>query len=214
MELRDVWTALRRWWYVIVLTTLVAGAIAVVVARSAPAMYTATAQGFVSVTDPQNRPPYALASGAQYILSRMTSYAELGVTTPVLAPVVDDLRLDETPLSLSGRISSHSSVGKAVVEVAVTYNDPKTAAAIADHVLAGLGQKVAELERGNVEVKPMGAAEVPASPSNKHVVLNGAVAAAGGLALGCLIALLLQAGGRYRTRRFQRPTDDLAESTQ
>ncbi len=214
MELNEIVRALRRWWYLVAVTTVVAAAVAGGLTAMRPPMYTATAQGIVAVSDPQTRPPYALASGAQYILDRMTSYAELGVTTPVLTPVVANLNLDETPLSLSGRISSHSVVGKAVLDVAVTYNNPKTAAAIADHVLTGIGQSVATLERGNIELKPLGLAGIPTAASNQAVAVTTAVAAVGGLVLGCLIAVGLHLLSGLGQRRRARYVSSLAEKYQ
>jgi capsular polysaccharide biosynthesis protein len=200
VELTLVLRALRRWWWVILLATVVAGGGVAAMTSSQPPMYTATAQGVVSVSNPASRPPYALASGAQYILDRMTSYAMLGVTTPVLTPVVDQLALQETPLSLSGRVDSHSVVGKAVLEVAVTYNDPRTAAAIADAVLAETGKSISGLEHGNVQVTPLGAAVPPTAPSNKTTTVNAGVAAVGGFILGCFVAVLLQFVSERRRR--------------
>lgn len=192
MELSVLTAALRRWWLVILTSTWAAGAVAGVFTATQPPVYTATAQGIVSVGSPAERPPYALSSGAEYILDRMTSYANLGVTTPVLDRVIDDLGLDATAETLSGHIDSHSVVGKAVLEIAVTDADPRTAAAVADSVLVGVSETVADLERGNVQLVPVGAAAPPTSPSNRNVVVNTAIAAAGGLVLGCFVAIGLQ----------------------
>lgn len=202
MELSELLAALKKWWFVVAIVTVVSAAAAGGYTAMQPPVYTATAQGILSVSNPQTRPPYALANGAQYILDRMTSYAELGVTTPVLSPVVDELDLDETPLSLSGRIDSHSIVGMAVVEVAATYNDPKTAASIADSTITQMGRTISTLEKGNIQMATTGAAVTPAAPSNQKVLINSAVAAAGGLGLGCLIAvgLALLTGHRQRRR--------------
>lgn len=200
MERSELSEALKKWWFLIAIVTAVSAVAAGGYTAMQPPMYTATAQGILSVSNPQTRPPYALANGAQYILDRMTSYAELGVTTPVLAPVVDDLDLDETPLSLSGRIDSHSIVGMAVVEVAATYNDPKVAASIADSTITQMSRAVSSLEKGNVQMAPTGAAVAPAAPSNERVLISSAVAAAGGLVLGCLIAVCLQLFAGYRQR--------------
>lgn len=201
MELSELLGALKKWWFVVATVTAVSAVAAGGYTAMQPPMYTATAQGILSVSNPQTRPPYALANGAQYILDRMTSYAALGVTTPVLTPVVDDLDLDETPLSLSGRIDSQSIVGMAVVEVAATYNDPATAASIADSTITQMGRAISTLEKGNIQMAPTGAAVTPAAPSNQKVLINSAVAAAGGLGLGCLIAVGLGLLTGHRQRR-------------
>ena len=209
MELRDLLQAIRKRWLFIAIVTAISGIAAGGFTAMQPPMYTATAQGMVSVSNPQNRPPYALASGAQYILERMTSYAELGVTTPVLTPVVSDLNLKETPLSLSGRVTSHSIVGKAVLEVAVTYNDPKVAAKIADSTISQIGRSISALENGNVQMVPIGAAVPPTEPSNQNALVSGIVAAAGGGILGCLIAVSLNLLAK---RRRAGETEDLRDT--
>jgi capsular polysaccharide biosynthesis protein len=191
VELTELLQAIKKRWLFIAIVTAISGVVAGGFAAMQPPMYTATARGMVSVSNPQNRPPYALASGSQYILERMTSYAELGVTTPVLTPVVNDLNLQETPLSLSGRVTSQSVVGKAVLEVAVTYNDPKIAAKIADSTMTQIGRSISALENGNVQMVSFGAAVPPTEPSNRNALVTGMVAAAGGGALGCLIAVCL-----------------------
>jgi len=206
VELRRVTAALRRWWFVIALLTVGAGVAAGVATSSQTPMFTATAQGMVSISEPGSRPPYALASGAQYILDRMTSYAQLGVTTPVLTPVVDELGLQETPLSLSGRVLSHSVVGKAVLEVEVTYNDPETAATIADAILAQMSKSISTLENGSVQLIPLGDTAPPAQSSNQAVVINTAVAAGGGLVLGCFIAVGLDLLRRPSSVKAPEPT--------
>ena len=91
-----------------------------------------------------------------------------------------------------------------MLEVAVTYDDPKTAAAVADSVLAGVSEAVAQVERGNVQLVELGAATPPTSPSNQKVVINTAVAAAGGLVFGCFLAVGLQMLARSRSRRGAR----------
>lgn len=191
MELRDLAAAGRRFWLLIAVLTLGSALIAGALTAIRTPHYTAMARGIVSVSAPQERPPYALASGAEYILERMTSYAELGVMTPTLAPVIDELNLDETPLSLSGHIDSHSVVGKAVVEVAVTYSDSEVAAAIADRVLTHMAHTIGALEKGNIQLAPMGPAPTPTEPSNSKIAINAAVAAAGGFLLGWLVAVNL-----------------------
>ncbi|MCH9733233.1 MAG: hypothetical protein K0U78_01550 [Actinomycetia bacterium] len=201
MELRTLVEAIAQRWLLIVITTVVSAAVAGGFTAAQPPLYTATAQGMVSVSNPQDRPPYALSSGAQYILDRMSSYAELGVTTTVLTPVVDELGLDETPLSLSGRVSSLSVVGKAVLNVSVTYNDPQGAAEIADSIIAQTSRAISTLEKGNVQMVRIGAAVPPSGPSNQKVLLNSAVAGVGGLVLGCVIAVCLQLLAGRRQRR-------------
>jgi capsular polysaccharide biosynthesis protein len=205
----DVGTALHaiksRWLVITLITTVLAG-VAGIYSLWSPPTYTATAEGLLSVTSPESRPPYALANGSQYILDRMTSYAQLGRTTPVLAPVVDDLHLQETPLTLSGRVDSKSLADRAVLEVTVQYSDPTTAAHIADDTLAQLGKAVSRIENGNVKVTAVGPSAVPAEPSKLNVIISVAVGALAGLVIGLFIAVTLEAihqRGGWRALRSQ-----------
>ncbi|MGU3501255.1 hypothetical protein [Mycobacterium sp. C31M] len=201
MALDTVLYALRRGWWAILLVAAIAAGGAGIYARQTPAAYVATAEGIVSVSDPTARPAYAFSSGSLYILNRMTSYARLGVTTPVLEPVVEDLQLQETPLSLSGRISSSSLVGQSVIKVTVRYNDAELAAKIADAAIAQIGVAVSDLESGNVEVRPAGAALVPAAAEKPNGLREAAVGGVAGLLLAGVLAVASTAIAERRSAR-------------
>jgi capsular polysaccharide biosynthesis protein len=192
MEVGTALHAIKSRWLAITLITVVMAGVAGLFALWSPPTYTATAEGLLSVTSPESRPPYALANGSQYILDRMTSYAQLGRTTPVLSPVVDDLHLQETPLTLSGRVESKSLADRAVLEVTVQYSDPAVAARIADATLAQLGRTVSRIENGNIKVTAVGPAAVPADSSKLNVIINVAVGALAGLVIGLFVAITLE----------------------
>jgi capsular polysaccharide biosynthesis protein len=192
MEVGTALHAIRHRWFVIALITAAMAAVAGVFALFNPPMYTATAEGLFSVASPETRPPYALANGSQYILDRMTSYAQLGRTTPVLAPVVNDLHLQETPLTLSGRVTSKSLADKVILEVSVKYNDPVIAAHIADATLTQIGRTVSRIENGNIKVTAVGPATVPRESSRLTLIVYAVVGAVAGLVLGLLVAVGLE----------------------
>jgi capsular polysaccharide biosynthesis protein len=192
MEVGTALHAIKNRWLAITLITVVMAGVAGLFSLWSPPTYTATAEGLLSVTSPESRPPYALANGSQYILDRMTSYAQLGRTTPVLTPVVNDLHLQETPLTLSGRVESKSLADRAVLEVTVQYSDPAVAARIADATLAQLGKTVSRIENGNIKVTAVGPAAVPADSSKLDVLINVAVGALAGLVIGLFVAITLE----------------------
>jgi capsular polysaccharide biosynthesis protein len=193
VELGTALKAVRSWWLIVALTTVIGGAVAVTLTMSRPPSYTATAEGLVSIKNPQNRPPYSLSVGSQYILDRMTSYADIGETTPVLQPVVDGLNLNETAVTLRRRVSSHSQLNRAVLDVSVTDSDPAAAARIADASLYQLEIAIERIEQGKVDVRSVGRAAVPSAPSNHNVVRNGAVGVAAGIVVGFFVAVGLGA---------------------
>lgn len=190
MDVASVWKAIKARWLIVAAVTIFLASLAGLVTMLRPSMYTATAEGLVSISHPQTRPPWALTNGSQYITDRMTSYAQLGGTTPVILPVYDRLHLQET---LVGRVASSWATDKALLRISVTYNDPTLAAHIADGILQQLGATIERLENGNILVTEVSPAAVPSAPSNHNVVLNAAIGAAGGLVLGLFGAVGLQA---------------------
>ncbi len=203
MEVGTALHAIRHRWVMITLITAVMAAVAGTFAMFNPPTYTAKAEGLFSVASPETRPPYALANGSQYILDRMTSYAQLGKTTTVLAPVVNDLHLQETPLTLSGWVTSKSLADKAILEVSVTYNDPVVAAHIADATLTQIGQTVSRIENGNIRVTAVGPATVPRQSSQLNLIVYTVVGAIAGFVLGVFVAFGLEV---IRDRGGWRPT--------
>ncbi|OBI74857.1 YveK family protein [Mycobacterium sp. E740] len=201
MEVVAALRAIRSGWLIVaILSAILAGLASVLTALTTPT-YTATTQGLVSVGNAQSRPTYSLTNGSQYIVTRMTSYSQLGVTTPVLEPVVEQFRLPLTAAALREHVVSENIVNNALLEVKVEYDDPVLAARIADATLAQLAKTVENLEHGNVTVTAVGPALVPTAPGNRNIAVNTAVGAAAGLILGSFIAV---AAARIRSRRATR----------
>lgn len=201
MDVASVWKAIRTRWLVVAAVTVVVASLAGVVTMLRTPMYTATAEGLISISHPQTRPPWALTNGSQYITDRMTSYAQLGGTTPVILPVYARLHLQET---LIGRVSSSWATDKALLRISVTYSDPTLAARIADGILQQLGSTIERIENGNIVVTEVSPAAVPSAPSNHNVILNGAIGTAGGLVLGLFGAVGLQAMSDRARQRAER----------
>ncbi len=201
MDVASVWKAIRSRWLIVAGVTVVAAVFAGTLTMLGDPMYTATAEGLVSVSQKQSRPPYALSNGSQYLIDRMPSYAQLGHTSPVILPVVEQLDLRE-PLS---DLSTQSMANKTLLRVSVTYGDPTLAAHIADAVMQQLALTIERIENGNVVLAEVTPASVPSAPSNRNVIVNGGVAAAAGLILGVFGAVGLhrmsERAGRRRAGR-------------
>lgn len=202
MDVASVRKAIRKRWLIVAGATVTLAALAGVVTLLRPPMYTATAEGLVSISHPQTRPPWALTNGSQYITDRMPSYAHVGGTSSVILPVYARLHLRE---SLNGRVSSQWVADKALLRITVTDRDPALAAHIADDILQQLGGSIEQIENGNILVTEVTPAPVPSTPSNHNVLLNSGVGAATGLLLGLFGAVGLQAmSDRARRRRLWR----------
>ena len=192
----------RNRWLIVAGVTVILAVLAGTLTMLRQPVYTATAEGLVSISHPQTRPPWALTDGSQYITDRMTSYAQLGVTTPVVLPVYERLHLHET---LVGHVASNWVTDKALLRVSVTYGDPALAAHIADGILQQLGSTIEQIENGDVVVTQVSPASVPSAPSNHNVLMNVLVAAAAGLVLGMFAAVGLQAISDRAGRRGLSP---------
>jgi capsular polysaccharide biosynthesis protein/predicted nucleic acid-binding protein len=202
MDVASVWKALRKRWLIVACATVTLATIASILTLLRPPTYTTTAEGLVSISHPQNRPPWELANGSQYITDRMPSYAHVGGTDSVILPVYARLHLGET---LRGHVVSQWVADKALLRITVTDSDPKLAARIADDILQQLGSSIEQIENGNVLVTEITPAPVPAAPSNHNVLLNSAVGAAAGLLIGLFGAVGLQMmSDRSRRRRLWR----------
>ncbi|MEU2349084.1 Wzz/FepE/Etk N-terminal domain-containing protein [Modestobacter sp. NPDC049651] len=189
MDVRTTLGLLARRWLVVVGTAVVAALVVGVLAWSRTPTYTASADVLVSVAAPETRSTNVLASGSQFILQRMTSYAELATASRVLDPVATALGTD--PDELSQHVAATASVDTALVRIRAGDRDPETAARMADAVARQLEDAVGDLENGTVRAALTAPAQVPGSPSDTSAVVLVALAAAGGLVLGAALVLLL-----------------------
>jgi succinoglycan biosynthesis transport protein ExoP len=189
MNVAAVRNAIARRWLIVAGVTVAAAALAGILTIMSPLVYTASAEGVVSVSSPQSRPSWALGNGAQYIADRMTSYAQLGTTTPVLLPVYTRLDVRDTS---AVHIASEPVPNQAVLRISVTDSDPTQAAHIADAALEELGATITRIENGNVVVTEVTPASIPSAPSNRNITLNAAVAAVAGFVVGVFGAVGLQ----------------------
>ena len=215
MEVRWAVATIRRQPLVVALPSLLLAVLAAVLTYSTVPVYTAAARGVVSVAEPSSRSANVLTSGSQYILARLTSYAELATTTQVLDPVAATFGLPQGGPALARSVSAQNEVHTAFIDVSASDEQPQRAAAVADAVLARLAATVDDLENGNVRLVSTGPVAVPTAPSNKGVTVNVVLGALGGLVLGVALAVLAQfARDRRGTGQSQPQSLPAAEGEQ
>jgi len=190
-DVREIYQVVRARWPVVLAVTVLAALLAALISMMTPRAYTTSTQGFVSVSDPQARSQNVLASGSQYILARMTSYAALASSTEVLTPVVETLGLDRSAAELSAQMSSRTVVNTTFIEVTVEDADPALAARIADATMQQLATTIQDLENGTVHVEVPQPAPVPDTPKDRHTIRNAALGGSAGIVLGIGIAVLV-----------------------
>jgi polysaccharide biosynthesis transport protein len=191
VDIRRSVSALAKRWLIVLGVAVAALVLGVMATWAVSPRYTAVAQAFVSVSDPDKRSPNVLTSGSLYITARMSSYAALATSNRVLEAVAASLHGARSPDALREEVSSTAVVETALIQVRVTDKDPAVAASVANTGVWELSRSIEDLENGTVSVSLSKPATRPMNPVNRRFSVNAAVALAGGLVLGCVIAVLL-----------------------
>jgi succinoglycan biosynthesis transport protein ExoP len=210
----EYFVLLRRQWRAWVICLIIGVLAAVTYNQVAPVEYTAKTVSFVTVAESASATSGDVFQGAQFAVQRVKSYAPLGTSPQVLEPVIRDLGLPLTFDELRDQIEVSSPPDTVLLEVSATSADPASAVRIADAVSAQLASRIHELEtprlRGAslVNVAVMQPAELPVAPSSPRKLLDLAIGAMAGAALGLLIALI-----RHHARRRIDGPDDIRAVT-
>jgi capsular polysaccharide biosynthesis protein len=181
MELRDYLAALRRHWPIWVGATLIGALAALLVYSVTPKTYEASSTVFVSVSP-------SIPNSASFVQQRVKSYPALVTSEAVLAPVINELDLDESLAGLRGRVSATNPADTTQLHVIVTGGDAGEAAEIANAVAERFAEAVESLETPSSGDEPVtltvaDPAVAPSSPASPVLVYL--------LALGVLVGLFL-----------------------
>lgn len=199
MDLQEFIRVIRtRWLSVVVVLGIGVGA-AVALTAITPVTYTAHTTLYISVQATAGSAT-EVGQGSNAALQKTRSYANVVKSARVLGPVIEELGLDTTPSSLAQRITAGTPQSTVLLDVAVTDQDPRRAARLAN----AIGASFTKVVSGNLE-KPLGGgpslvhiettdpATVPTSPSGPRKSVNLAVGIAGGVIGGIALALLRNA---------------------
>ena len=195
MDLRDYARVLRKRWVSIVLLTILGIGAAALLTYVTPKSYTATTQSFVAISNSGSSSSDIL-SGATFAQQRVKSYTQIVDSPEVLQPVIDQLHLNTTVQALATRVSASSPLDTVLIEVQVKDGQAHQAADIANATSRQLGTVVENLETpagatsSPVKVTLTNPAVAPAGPSSPRPVLNLALGALIGLALGLAYAFI------------------------
>ncbi|MDO8750421.1 MAG: polysaccharide biosynthesis tyrosine autokinase [Dehalococcoidia bacterium] len=229
VDIRFYLGLLRRWWWVLAVGVLVAGATAFLVSRSLTPIYVAQARVFVQ----SGRSFQPSANDFTVSQQLAQSYRDLITTRPVMQAVIDRLVLPYTPQTLSAKLAVNAP--GSFIDIGVTDPDPELAATIAN-VTAEVfidrfrEQQLLELARLQSSLAQYGitqdpsiiaaqasmsstltvveSAEAPLMPFSPNTRLN--------VLLGILVGLVLAGGVVYVLERLDdtiKSPDDLKELT-
>jgi capsular exopolysaccharide synthesis family protein len=195
MDLKDIVHLLRKGWLTLVTATMVAFALGALYTLTAEKQYSATTNLFVSVKSVTSDSAGEVVQGSSAAQLKVKSYVEVIRSTSVLAPVIKELHLDETPATLAARVSTVAPQNTVLIRVSVIDTDASRAAAIANAIGVSAGRAVDDLEKTEtgdspVSVQTIEPATVPSLPSSPKLFTSLGSAAALGILGGIGIILL------------------------
>lgn len=144
IELKHILRAIRRWWWIPVLLTIVFGLLAYGLASMQEPAYTARTQLLVT-------PPTTNSALIVQESNQAETYRSLVESGPVLDRVIEDLGLDSNRLELAERINAVVLFNTQIIEITVTDTDSQRAADIANSVAQNFQAQVANLTTGQLE---------------------------------------------------------------
>jgi capsular exopolysaccharide synthesis family protein len=131
MDARRQLTVLRRWLWLLIASTLLAGGSAYLVSSALPKMYESTATLLVGQTLSTSNPDVNQLLASQRLSQ---TYADLVTTGPLLSKVIDLEGLDATPEELRNRVKADAPANNSLVTITVTDPDPVRVASIANSI--------------------------------------------------------------------------------
>ncbi|MGY2066374.1 Wzz/FepE/Etk N-terminal domain-containing protein [Blastococcus sp. SYSU DS0619] len=204
MTFRDLFSAVRRGWLVVVVAVLVGGAAATAWTVTRTPEYVSTAQLFLGVrtaTEAEDTRQDTL-----YLQQRMQSYAAVLGSPALGARVADELDLELGGADVAERMDVTVPEGTVLLMVEVHDSSAERAQAIANTVGAEFAGYLAELENSGgsdidaVDVITIEPAELPEAPASPDAVVNVLAGLLLGLAVGLGLAFLRAAlDDRVRT---------------
>ena len=139
MDLRGYLKVLQRRWISILVITLATLAVTAGITFALTPQYTASTRLFFGVQGAQSGSD--LAQGSTFAEAQLTSYAQVATSPLVLAPVIQNLGLQLTPVAARGKVSAFAPTDTVIIQVTVTDSNAARAAAIANAV----GQQLASV---------------------------------------------------------------------
>ncbi|KPL21242.1 MAG: hypothetical protein AMJ93_10115 [Anaerolineae bacterium SM23_84] len=188
MELRQYLHIVRKRIGVIVLGTVLAGAVAFAVSSQLPPTYSASTSLLVRSGIEGNE--YAAMLADQHLAA---TYRELLTKRPLVEAAGRNLDL---PLSAMAEFTSGVSVwvvpDTSVIRLAVATSDPRLAMELANEIVAVFLRAPGDTGAGQGDhIQVLEAATLPAGPESPRILFNTLVAAIGGCALAAGAALLM-----------------------
>jgi capsular polysaccharide biosynthesis protein len=189
LQVGTIFRVIRRWFWIIVLTTMVCVGVAVLYSLQQPPVYQASIKILVGqdqgiVVDPVQ---------AVNLQTLASTVSEAVATRPVGERVVRDLDLDYSPSTITAGTSAEVIPETQFIEVTYTDTEPRRTQRIANAIGEAISEQVAEVnpQASTISATVWERAAVPQSPVSPNPTRSGLIAFVVGIVLGTGLALLL-----------------------
>ena len=135
MDLRRQLAVVRSWWPLLLVSMLLAGAVAYVVTSAQEKVYEARTTLIVGQSLSGVNPDYTQLLVSQRL---STTYAAIATTEPILNRVIQRLHLDESAEQLARRVEATAAPDSSLLSIVVDDSSADRAAAIANAIAEGL----------------------------------------------------------------------------
>lgn len=129
VDLQRQIAVLRQWLPLLVVSVLLAAVVALVVSNLLPKSYEAKATLIIGQSLSAVNPDYGQLQVSQRLA---TTYATVATTRPILAAVIRELDLDDTPVNMAKRVRADAPIDSTLLTISAQDSDPERAAAIAN----------------------------------------------------------------------------------
>ena len=190
MELARYLSLARKWWWLLVVGTLVAGVASYAISKTMTPIYSASTTLLVN----QTQVPGTIAYNDILTSERLTrTYKELIGKRPILDDVAERLDISPGRYELAGMISVSVVPDTQLLRLSVESSDPALASSIANATAAAfIAQNTEDRLSRPGDVSVVEVATTPSVPIKPNVMMNTLLAAAIGLLLAGGVALLLE----------------------
>jgi len=185
MAIERVIDAVRRYFWLVVVTTALAAGGAFLVSTALPKAYESEARVLVgSLTETSTDQLGAYVQLAQ-------TYAEIATSVPVLDRVIAKLGLTETAQDLARRVEVRTPAGQPILRIKATSSTAAGAVQVANAIADEITNVARPADASTSLATVYQPGTNPVAPASPRVLLNTIIAAALGLALGIGLAVLL-----------------------
>lgn len=199
------YSAIRRYWYLVVTGLMIGAFASVAVGSVLPKTYDATAQILLSapkVSDP--------TVSSLYVRDRMPTYAEFIKSESVLAHARGLMGTDESTAFLASHIDARVEVSTVLITITASWADPQGAADLANTVARSYAEVAPRLDNREDPILRADIVEAAEAPTTDAGLSLGALMLIGstaGFAAGLLAALTSRIYGPYA-----RTVEDIGEA--